>query len=120
MPGNSIKINGSNELEWYVGDSQMGELISTLDMLGSKTQDGFPEDVSSWRKKEVVPDDSGLFTKEELQKIRQKAEDMAGVQGMNPSWVEAYAKIADACDKLDSMMVEEVEKMVEEVEKEVD
>ena len=28
MPGNIVKINDYDRLEWYVGDSRMGELIA--------------------------------------------------------------------------------------------
>ena len=31
MPGNTIKINNSDDLEWYVGDSKIDELIEWLD-----------------------------------------------------------------------------------------
>ena len=30
MPGNMIKINDSDDLSWYVGDSKMEELIKWL------------------------------------------------------------------------------------------
>jgi len=36
MPGNTIKINKCNELEWYIGDSQMDKLIDFLDSIGFK------------------------------------------------------------------------------------
>ena len=110
MSSNSIKINGRNELEWYVNDAQMEQLISTLNTLGFKTQDGSVSKDYGKALAEAAVIEEEIFTRKELQKIQHKAEDMAGVRGMNPSWVEAYAKIADACDKLDSMMVEEVEK----------
>ena len=115
MPGNSIKINGCSELEWYVGDSRMEELISTLDELGVKAQDG--DILKDYGKAlaESVAMDEEVFTKKELQKIRQKAEDLAEVVGMNPSWVIVYLKIANACSALDAKMVECEEK--EEVEK---
>lgn len=34
MPGNIVKINNSDELEWYVGDSKMKSLIEFLDKIG--------------------------------------------------------------------------------------
>lgn len=37
MPGNIIRINNSSELDWYVGDSKMDELIDWLDENGVKT-----------------------------------------------------------------------------------
>ena len=36
MPGNLIVINSTKELEWYVGDSRMEELMSFLDEIGTK------------------------------------------------------------------------------------
>jgi len=36
MPGNIIKINNFDELEWYVGDSKMKKLIKYLDKIGFK------------------------------------------------------------------------------------
>ena len=39
MPGNTVKINNFDGLEWYVGDSRMEELISWLDENGVKTED---------------------------------------------------------------------------------
>ena len=38
MPGNLIVINGSDSLRWYVGDSKMPELISTLNRLGTQVR----------------------------------------------------------------------------------
>lgn len=34
MPGNIIQINRAKELEWYVGDSQMEDLIEYLNKIG--------------------------------------------------------------------------------------
>ena len=34
MPGNSVVINDSKDLNWYVGDSKMEELIKYLDKIG--------------------------------------------------------------------------------------
>ena len=39
MPGNIIQINRAKELEWYVGDSKMENLIKYLDEVGFKTTD---------------------------------------------------------------------------------
>lgn len=36
MPGNIVKINHSNDHEWYVGDSKMIELIEYLNTVGFK------------------------------------------------------------------------------------
>ena len=34
MPGNIIKINNAAELEWYIGDSKMPNLVKYLDKNG--------------------------------------------------------------------------------------
>ncbi len=39
MPGNTIKINNYDKLEWYVGDSKMDELIAHLDEIGFRTSE---------------------------------------------------------------------------------
>jgi hypothetical protein len=39
MPGNTVKINNVDELEWYVGDSKMDSLIEYLDKFGVKNED---------------------------------------------------------------------------------
>lgn len=44
MPGNIIQINSSEELEWYVGDSKMDDLIKHLDEIGFRTSE---DDVTS-------------------------------------------------------------------------
>ena len=36
MPGNLIKINNCDELEWYVGDSKMEKVIKCLEKYGFK------------------------------------------------------------------------------------
>ena len=36
MPGNTIRINESDDLDWYIGDSKMEELIEWLDRNGVK------------------------------------------------------------------------------------
>jgi len=36
MPGNSVVINDSKDLNWYVGDSEMEKLIKYLDKIGIK------------------------------------------------------------------------------------
>jgi len=36
MPGNTVKINNSEGMEWYVGDSQMQKVIECLDKSGLK------------------------------------------------------------------------------------
>jgi len=45
MPGNTVKINNSDGLEWYVGDSEMDGLIEYLNVHGLKTNDeGYGEE----------------------------------------------------------------------------
>ena len=39
MPGNIIQINSTKELEWYVGDSKMDDLINYLDEIGFRTSE---------------------------------------------------------------------------------
>ncbi len=36
MPGNTVKINNLNTLEWYVGDSKMDELMEWLNVNGKQ------------------------------------------------------------------------------------
>jgi hypothetical protein len=36
MPGNIIKINNSDKLSWYVGDSKLVELMEYLNKVGHK------------------------------------------------------------------------------------
>ena len=40
MPGNTVKINNSDGMQWYVGDSKMDEVIETLNRVGSRIHDG--------------------------------------------------------------------------------
>ena len=49
MPGNIVQINHAEELEWYVGDSKMDELIKCLDEIGFRASedDAISSDVSS-------------------------------------------------------------------------
>ena len=39
MPGNIVQINFAKELEWYIGDSKMEELIRYLDKLGFRNSE---------------------------------------------------------------------------------
>ncbi len=39
MPSNIIQINRTKELEWYVGDSKMEDLITYLDEIGFRTSE---------------------------------------------------------------------------------
>lgn len=49
MPGNIIQINSAKELEWYVGDSKMEDLINYLDEIGFRASedDSISSDTSS-------------------------------------------------------------------------
>ena len=49
MPGNIVQINGAEELEWYVGDSRMEELVEYLNRIGFPTgeEDTISSDASS-------------------------------------------------------------------------
>ena len=38
MPGNTIRINDSDDFEWYVGDSRMDDLIKYLNENGIKSK----------------------------------------------------------------------------------
>lgn len=42
MPGNIIQINRAKELEWYVGDSKMEDLIKYLNEIGFPTNEADP------------------------------------------------------------------------------
>ena len=46
MPGHLITINNNDEMEWYVGDSKIDALITTLDELGRRTSGGAPSETS--------------------------------------------------------------------------
>ena len=37
MPSNIVKINGAEDLEWIVGDSNMDGLIAVLDAMGERS-----------------------------------------------------------------------------------
>lgn len=43
MPGNTIVINKSEELQWYVGDSKMDLLIALLNEIGHKGKGPYKE-----------------------------------------------------------------------------
>ena len=49
MPGNIVQINRAEELEWYVGDSKMEDLIEYLNEIGFPTSedDSISSDASS-------------------------------------------------------------------------
>ena len=46
----------------------------------------------------------GPFTREELIGLRERCEDLAMVEGLNPRWARAYLAVADAADRLDAMI----------------
>jgi len=39
MPSNIVTLNRAKELEWYVGDSKMDDLIKHLDEVGFRNTD---------------------------------------------------------------------------------
>lgn len=45
-----------------------------------------------------------MFKREELQQLRQRAEDEAKVGGLNPQWKRAYLRLSSALDHLDAMI----------------
>ena len=45
-----------------------------------------------------------MFTREELWKLRERAENKANISGTNSTWVRAYLALADAADHLDAMI----------------
>ena len=45
-----------------------------------------------------------LFGRQELQDIRERADDMAATDNMNPHWIEAYLALSDAANILDAML----------------
>ena len=47
MPGNTVKINECDALEWYVGDSKMDDLSEWLEKNGLKTDDSDSIDLNS-------------------------------------------------------------------------
>jgi hypothetical protein len=60
MPGNTVKINESNEMEWYVGDSRVDELLLWLDENGIKrdkpsTNINKMEALNSWISDVIFP-----------------------------------------------------------------
>ena len=44
------------------------------------------------------------FTRKELQQLRMKAEDQAGVYQLNTSWKRVYLRLADAASILDAFI----------------
>lgn len=44
-----------------------------------------------------------MFEREELIELRERAQDEAKVEGLNPDWQRAYLRFADAADHLDAM-----------------
>ncbi len=44
MPTNTVKINNSDDFEWYVRDSKMEELIKWLKENGVKREDHIPSE----------------------------------------------------------------------------
>lgn len=44
------------------------------------------------------------WSRREMQDLRERAKNMAGVVGTNPDWSRAYLSLADAADRLDAMI----------------
>ena len=44
------------------------------------------------------------MNRDELIILRERAEEMAKVEGLNPRWARAYLDLADAADRLDAMI----------------
>lgn len=65
MPGNVIKINDSGELLWYVGDSEMGDLVKFLNEVGYKIRE----------KQRRVVDKGGKKLKEIVEELEETLED---------------------------------------------
>ncbi len=55
-----------------------------------------------------------MFTREELQTIRDKAAKEAEVPGLNSDWRRAYDFLANAADHLDAMIARTVAQAVKE------
>ncbi len=53
MPGNIVQVNGSKDLEWYVGDSKMPKLVEVLNDIGFKQGGEKMENVKFIVKREV-------------------------------------------------------------------
>lgn len=53
------------------------------------------------------------FNRTELQEIYDRANEQAGFQGKNTSWLNAYSRLRDAADALDAMMARSASKVVE-------
>ena len=74
MPGNTVKINNFDQLEWYVGDSKMEELTKWLDKNGIKTENSNVVDfqtkesksdlLNQWLEELMYPGDPKDFVKE--------------------------------------------------------
>ncbi|MHA1302247.1 MAG: hypothetical protein ACTSPI_00905 [Candidatus Heimdallarchaeaceae archaeon] len=58
MPGNIIKINNFDNLEWYVGDSKMEYLIKILNEIGFKRD----KNLESRKKSKLEKKDRGIKT----------------------------------------------------------
>lgn len=45
-----------------------------------------------------------LFDRHDFQNIRERADEMAATDGMNPHWTRAYIALSDAANNLDAML----------------
>lgn len=56
------------------------------------------------------------FNRKELQEIYDRANEQAGFQGKNTTWLNAYLRLRDAADNLDAMRARSDSKVVESSE----
>ena len=121
MPGNIVRINNRDEMEWYVGDSRMNEVINMLNRVGLKTSSdvykdlGLASEIPIQRVK-IGLDTKGIaeklgadivrpmkgFSRKELQGIRDKAMRMLDMPTSH-CWNAAYDDLVNAADRLDAM-----------------
>jgi hypothetical protein len=57
-------------------------------------------------------DETTIFKREELIKIKRRASELGDVEGLNPSWQRAFYNLATAADHLDAMIARSTEKEI--------
>ena len=98
MPGNTIKINDSSELEWYLGDSKMPNLVKYLNKNGIKEIKGRDKSLATQTKN---------WTSEELDRV---------LPQFNPHNYRDYIEnIITDHDRNDTEKVEELSKLAKEL-----
>lgn len=60
MPANAITVNGSEELTWYVNDSDMELFLSFIKRIGWRDRDVIKTDLSLHDKKPSLPIDTKI------------------------------------------------------------